>query len=60
MRWSFQWGKVGAGAAMLLVGGGISAVLWFSGGYINRWAAGTAIVGLFTMLAGLIGEEGIW
>jgi hypothetical protein len=58
-RWGFQWGKVGAGLVMLLVGGGISLALW-QVGYINFWAAGTAVVGVFTTLSGLIGEEGVW
>lgn len=59
MKWGFQWGKVGAGAVMLLIGGGVSAVLLI-GGVVNFWAAGLAIVGVFTMLSGLIGEEGVW
>lgn len=58
-RWGFQWGKVGSGAVMLLIGGGISLALW-EAGYINFWAAGLAVVGLLTMLSGLIGEEGVW
>lgn len=59
VRWGFQWGKVGAGAVMLLVGGGISLVLW-AGHVISFWAVGTAVVGLFTMLNGLMGEDGVW
>jgi hypothetical protein len=59
IRWGFQWGKVGSGALMLLVGGGILlASLCF--GHISTWGAITATVGLFTMLSGLMGEEGIW
>lgn len=60
MRWGFQWGKVGAGALMLLIGGGISLALYFGGGYVNGWALLTAGGGLVTMLSGLIGEEGVW
>jgi hypothetical protein len=58
-RWGFQWGKVGSGLVMLLIGGGISLALWLNG-YVNLWAAGLAAVGLFTMLSGLLGEEGVW
>ncbi|MBN1911630.1 MAG: hypothetical protein JW818_17950 [Pirellulales bacterium] len=59
-RWGFQWGKVGAGALMFLVGGGISLALYYGAGRINLWAAGTTVVGLFLMLSGLMGEEGVW
>jgi hypothetical protein len=59
-RWGFQWGKVGSGALMLLVGGGITSAGWLAAGRISLWAAGLAIVGLFTMLSGLTGEEGVW
>lgn len=59
-RWGFQWGKVGSGIVMVLIGGGISAALWFGGSRVNVWAAGTAIVGVFTIISGLIGEEGVW
>jgi hypothetical protein len=58
-RWGFQWGKVASGGVMLLIGGGISFALWL-GGIVNLWAAGLAVVGLFTMLSGLMGEEGVW
>jgi hypothetical protein len=58
-RWGFEWEKVGSGALMLLVGGGIAFVGWLAGA-INGWALGLAVVGLFTMLSGLVGEEGIW
>jgi hypothetical protein len=58
-RWGFQWGKVGSGAVMLLVGGGISLALWQTG-TISFWLIGLAVVGAFTMLSGLMGEEGIW
>lgn len=59
MRWGFDWARVGSGALMLLIGGGISLVLGL-GGRFNLWAIGFAVVGLVTMLSGLIGEEGIW
>ncbi len=59
VRWGFQWGKVGTGLVMLLVGGGISLGLWQTG-IISFWAIGAAVVGLFTTLSGLIGEEGVW
>ncbi len=59
-RWGFQWGKVATGASMFFVGGGISLALWLGAHMVNHWAAGIAIVGFFTMLSGLVGEEGIW
>ena len=59
VRWGFDWARVGSGATMLLIGGGISLVLGL-GGRISLWAIGLAVVGLVTMLTGLIGEEGIW
>jgi len=59
VRWGFQWGKVGSGLVMLLAGAGISFALW-QDGRINLWACGLAVVGLFTMINGLMGEEGIW
>ncbi len=60
VRWGFQWGKVGAGATMLLIGGGISAALWFGDHIVSGWAVIAAVVGFFTMINGLMGEEGIW
>jgi len=59
VRWGFQWGKVVSGLVMLLAGGGISLALWL-GGAISPWAIILAVVGLFTMLNGLMGEEGVW
>ena len=59
LRWGFQWGKVGSGAVMFLVGGGISLVLW-QGGYVNFWAIGATVIGAFTILSGLMGEDGVW
>jgi hypothetical protein len=58
-RWGFQWGKVGSGAVMFLIGGGITLV-GLLGGRLIIWPAALAVVGLFTMLSGLIGEEGVW
>jgi hypothetical protein len=58
-RWGFEWVKVGSGALMLLAGGGIALVGWLAGGIVV-WAFGLAVVGLITMLSGLMGEEGIW
>ena len=58
-RWGFEWGKVGSGALMLLAGGGIAFAGWLAG-VISVWALGLAVVGLITMLSGLMGEEGVW
>lgn len=60
MKWGFQWGKVGSGAATFLVGGGIAVALLLAIGRLFLWPAGAAVVGFFVMLSGLIGEEGIW
>jgi hypothetical protein len=58
-RWGFQWGKVASGGVMFLIGGGISLALW-AGGVVSLWPVGLAAVGLFTMLSGLMGDEGVW
>lgn len=58
-RWGFQWGKVVSGGLMLLVGGGITVVGWFLG-WISLWAVALAIAGIFTMINGLMGDEGVW
>jgi hypothetical protein len=44
---------------MFSIGGGISLALWDSGG-VSFWAIGLAVVGLFTLLTGLLGDEGVW
>ena len=59
VRWGFDWGKVVSGGIMLLVGGGITLAGWFLG-RIMIWGAVLAIVGFFTMLTGLMGEDGVW
>ena len=59
-RWGVQWGKVGSSAVMLLIGGGISLALWLADNRISLWAGGLAVVGLFTLINGLMGEEGVW
>ncbi len=59
-RWGFDWGKVVGGVVAFLAFGGISAALFMSTGRISIYLAGGAVVGLFTALNGLMGEEGIW
>lgn len=59
VRWGFQWGKVASGSLMFLVGGVILLVGWLAGRII-LWGVVLAVAGIFTMLSGLIGEEGIW
>lgn len=59
VKWGFQWGKVVSGGTLFLIGGIVSLVLWFAG-YVNLWAIGAMVIGLFTMLTGLMGEEGVW
>ncbi len=58
-RWGFKWGQVGSGGLMFLGGGGVALVAYL-GGVIWFWPIGIAIVGLFIMLGGLMGEEGVW
>jgi hypothetical protein len=60
VRWGFDWGKVAGGLVAFLIFGGITAAIAMSTGRIYIYTAGLAIVGLFTMLSGLMGEEGIW
>jgi hypothetical protein len=44
---------------MFLVGGGITLAGWFAG-VISVWAVILAVVGFFTLLNGLMGEDGVW
>jgi hypothetical protein len=60
VRWGADWGKVGGGLLTFLIAGGITLGLVVSTGRLFFWPAGIAIVGLFTALSGLMGEEGIW
>jgi hypothetical protein len=60
IRWGFDWGKVAGGALTFLIAGGITVGLVVTTGYLYFWPAGIAIVGFFTMLSGLMGEEGVW
>lgn len=60
MKWGFQWGKVGSGAATFVVAGGITVALLLVTDRLFFWPAGIAIVGFFVMLSGFIGEEGVW
>jgi hypothetical protein len=60
IRWGFDWAKVGGGLGTMVVAGGITLVLSESTGRLYFWPAGVAVVGLFTCLSGLMGEEGIW
>jgi hypothetical protein len=58
--WGADWAKVGGGLTTCLVAGGITAALLFTTGRLFLWPAGIAVVGLFTALSGLMGEEGVW
>jgi hypothetical protein len=60
VRWGFDWGKVAAGLGAFLIFGGITAAMAMSTGRISIYLAVLALGGLFTMLNGLMGEEGIW
>jgi hypothetical protein len=60
VRWGADWGKVGGGLLTFLIVGGITLGLVISTGRLFFWPAGIVIVGLFTALSGLMGEEGIW
>lgn len=58
--WGADWAKVGGGLATFVIAGGITLGLIVTTGYLFYWPAGIALVGLFTALTGLMGEEGIW
>ena len=58
-RWGFEWGKVASGGLMLIIGGGITVGGWFLG-RIFIWGIVVAVVGFFTMITGLMGEDGVW
>ena len=60
VRWGFDWGKVVGGLGTFLIFGGITAAMAMTTGRVSLYLAGIALVGLFTMLNGLMGEEGIW
>jgi hypothetical protein len=60
VRWGFDWGKVVGGLGTFLIFGGITAAMAMTTGRISIYLAALAVVGLFTMLNGLMGEEGIW
>jgi hypothetical protein len=59
MRWGFKWPQVGGGLILLLVGGGVAIAGWLAGRFVV-WGFVAATIGFFTMLSGLIGEEGVW
>ncbi|MCA9104577.1 MAG: hypothetical protein KDA83_04065 [Planctomycetales bacterium] len=58
-EWGVEWYKVSGGATSLLVFGGITIVL-LPVGVIAIGPMILAIGGLFTMVSGLIGEQGKW
>jgi hypothetical protein len=60
VRWGADWGKVAGGLLTFLICGGICAAMFSASGRIPLYIAGVGIVGLFTALSGLMGEEGIW
>jgi hypothetical protein len=60
IKWGFDWGKVAGGGLTFLIAGGITLALVVTTGRLYFWPAGIAVVGLFTCLSGLMGEEGIW
>jgi len=60
VRWGFDWGKVVGGLGTFLIFGGITAAMAMTTGRISLYLAALAVVGVFTMLNGLMGEEGIW
>ena len=59
-KWGVQWEKVGSGLLMMLIGGGVSAALFFGASRINFYLVGLTVVGLLTFISGLVGEEGVW
>ena len=63
VRWGFQWGKVGLGVAMTLLAGGAFVGLVILTQRIDRLTmtlGAISFCGLFVIISGLMGEEGIW
>jgi len=63
VRWGFQWGKVFLGAAIAILAGGAAAMIIINTGRLRRGTAtlvAAAMGGIFMMINGLMGEEGIW
>lgn len=60
VRWGFRWDKVIGGGLAFLGAGLFTAFTIVTTGRVIIYVAGIAIVGLFTMLSGLMGEEAIW
>ena len=59
VRWGFKWPQIVSGLVMLAIGGGFTYAGWLVG-VISVWAAVLAMVGAFTLINGLMGEEGVW
>lgn len=63
VRWGFQWGKVFLGLAIAIGAGGLAAMIIINTGRLRRGTAtliAAAMGGVFMMINGLMGEEGIW
>ena len=60
IKWGFDWGKVAGGLATFVLAGGFTLFMVLATDRIYFWPAGVAIVGLFTALSGLMGEDGVW
>lgn len=59
VRWGFQWERV-AGGALMFLGAAAALLVLPPMRRITMMLVAAAIVGFFTMLSGLMGEEGIW
>lgn len=60
VRWGVDWAKFGGGAAIFVIFACVTLGLVVATDRLFFWPAGIAVVGFFTMLSGLMGEEGIW
>lgn len=58
-RWGFDWVAISSGGTMILAGLAILAV-GLVGGRIIFWGGILVIFGFFSVVKGLIGEQGIW
>lgn len=63
--WGFKWDRVLYGIACLLAGGLwlVGSIWWMGGVVVGRiffLGVGVCVAGLFLVLDGLMGEEGIW
>jgi hypothetical protein len=59
LRWGLKWGKVAAGMFMVLTGSQILLNLWVEGRF-SPWGFAVVVIGVYTLIIGLMGEDGVW